>query len=83
MATNVRGPDSVQTFCGAPVTEILPLAVGGGGNVTVTFAALSYAGMLAVSLTADPDVMIDLDETTAALQGQLDALTARMPAPPR
>jgi WS/DGAT/MGAT family acyltransferase len=81
VATNVRGPAGVQRFCGAPITEILPLAVGGGGNVTVTFAALSYAGTLTVSVTADPDVMTDLAETTAALQTQLDTLTARTPAP--
>ena len=53
----------------------LPLAVGGGGNVTVTFAALSYAGTLAITVTADPDAMPDLLDTTAALQAELDALT--------
>ncbi|MGS0684433.1 WS/DGAT domain-containing protein [Nakamurella sp. GG22] len=56
-----------------------PLGTG-SGNVTVTFAALSYAGALAVSVTADPDVMTDLDETTAALQTQLDALSEPLPA---
>lgn len=64
--------------CPSPESSRSPLAVAA---VTVTFAALSYAGTLAVSLTADPDVMIDLDETAAALQAQQDALTARMPAP--
>jgi len=76
VVTNVPGPGSRHTFCGAPIVEMLPLAVGGGGNVTVTYAALSYAGTLAVSVTADPDRVPDLAWTTAALQAELDRLTA-------
>ena len=72
--TNLRGPDQRVTLNGAPITAMLPLAVGGGGNVTVTFAALSYAGTLAVTVTADPDVTPDLPLLTAELQTQLDLL---------
>jgi diacylglycerol O-acyltransferase / wax synthase len=76
VVTNLRGPDRRQSLDGAPITEILPLAVGGGGNVTVTFAVLSYAGAITVTVTADPDRMPDLAMTTAALQAELDTLTA-------
>ena len=72
--TNLRGPDHHVTLNGAPITALLPLAVGGGGNVTVTFAALSYAGTLAVTVTADPDVTPDLPLLRAELQTQLDLL---------
>ena len=83
IVTNVHGPDRRRSLCGAPVTEILPLAVGGGGNVTVTFAVLSYAGALTITVTADPDSMPDLAQTTAALQAELDALTDLAIAPTR
>jgi hypothetical protein len=75
--TNLRGPDQPVTLAGAPVARMLPLAVGGGGNVTVTFAALSYAGTLAVTVTADPDTTPDLAELAADLQRELDLLTTR------
>jgi WS/DGAT/MGAT family acyltransferase len=75
VVTNLPGPARPMTLCGATITEVLPLAVGGGRNVTVTFAALSYAGTLAVTMTADPDAMPDLTDTAAALQAELDALT--------
>ena len=74
VVTNVRGPARPLTFCGAPITDVVPLTVA-GGNVTVTFAALSYAGTLAITVTADPDAMPDLIDTTAALQAELDMLT--------
>jgi diacylglycerol O-acyltransferase / wax synthase len=72
--TNVRGPTTPVTLAGAPVTSMLPLAVGGGGNVTVTFAALSYAGTLRVTVTADPGATPDQAQLTALLQAQLDAV---------
>jgi diacylglycerol O-acyltransferase / wax synthase len=75
VVTDLSGPAQSMTFCGATITDVLPLAVGGGGNVTVTFAALSYGGTLAITVTADPDAMPDLVDTTAALQAELDTLT--------
>jgi diacylglycerol O-acyltransferase len=72
--TNVRGPTTPVTLAGAPVTSMLPLAVGGGGNVSVTFAALSYAGTLRVTVTADPEATPDQAQLTALLQAQLDAI---------
>ncbi|MGZ4612128.1 MAG: wax ester/triacylglycerol synthase domain-containing protein [Kineosporiaceae bacterium] len=75
VVTNLPGPRRQQHLCGARILEALPLAVGGGGNVTVSFAALSYAETLAVTVTADPDTVPDLHRLTAALQAGLDALT--------
>ena len=76
VVTNLHGPARRLTFCGATITEVLPLAAGGGGNVSVTFAALSYAGTLVVTVTADPDAMPDLFAMTAALQAELNALVS-------
>ena len=76
VVTDVHGPDRRLGFGGAPIIDVLPLAVGGGGNVTVSFAALSYVDSLAVTITADPGAMPDQDSVTAALQAELDALTA-------
>jgi diacylglycerol O-acyltransferase / wax synthase len=74
VVTNLHGPERPLTFCGAPVVEMLPLAVGFGGNVAATFAALSYAGTLVVTVTADPDAMPDVARTAADLQHELDVL---------
>jgi hypothetical protein len=76
VVANVHGPDRRQTFAGAQITQILPLAVGGGGNVIVSFAALSYADVLTISVTADPGAMPDLERMAATLQAELDALTS-------
>ena len=75
VVTNLHGPVRPMTLCDVPITDVLPLAVGGGGNVSVTFAALSYAGTLAVTVTADPVAVPDVSSTTASLQAELDALT--------
>jgi len=52
--TNLRGPDEPLSFAGSPIADIWPLAVV-TGNVTVSFAVLSYAGTLAVTIITDPD----------------------------
>ena len=43
--TNLRGPRSQVKFLGATVTDITPVT-SITGNVTISFAALSYAGTL-------------------------------------
>ena len=53
-----------------------PLAVGESGNVTVSFLVFSYAGTLSVTVMADPDRVPELRDLTAALQSELDVLTA-------
>jgi len=41
--SNLRGPEQRLSFLGAPVIEVIPVGAI-CGNVTVAFAALSYAG---------------------------------------
>ena len=41
--SNLRGPEQRLSFLGAPVVEVIPVGAI-SGNVTVAFAALSYAG---------------------------------------
>ena len=70
--TNVRGPTSRLSFMGARVSDAIPIS-GTYGNVTVSFAVLSYAGTLVVTVIADPDALPDLaalgDRTAPRVQG--------------
>lgn len=75
--TNLRGPDARLAFLGAPILDVLPVAVV-TGNVTVSFAVLSYAGTLAITIIADPDACPDLGTLRDALGGELTALTDRL-----
>jgi diacylglycerol O-acyltransferase len=76
--TNLRGPDVRLTLAGAPIAEIVALT-GATGNVTVSFAVLSYDGILSITVISDPDTCPDVDVLTDALAEQLDILIA----PPR
>jgi len=71
--TNLRGPEERLSFLGAEVREVIPVS-GTAGNVTVAFAALSYAGTLVVTLVADPEVCPDLPQVRDDLQAELDRL---------
>lgn len=51
--TNLRGPETGQSFLGADVTAIIPVSLI-TGNVTVAFAVLSYAGELVITIIVDP-----------------------------
>ena len=73
MVTDLRGPGTRLSFLAAPVTEVIPVSPI-TGNVTVGFAALSYAGTLTVTITADPDRCPDLPFLQVRLQGELDRL---------
>ena len=73
--TNLRGPDVPVSFLGTAVSQMIPLA-GVAGNVAVAFAVLSYAGTLTVTVIADGDACPDSGALVAAVQGELDALTA-------
>jgi hypothetical protein len=77
--TNLRGPAERLSFLGMPVAEVIPVS-GTTGNVTVAFAALSYAGTLVVTVVADPDGCPDLPVLAAGLQRQFDILAAAAPA---
>ena len=78
--TNLRGPDAKLSFVGTPVDAIAAIAVV-TGNVTLSFAAISYAGTMAVTVVADPDVCPDLPQLGAALHRHLDGLGTEAPAP--
>jgi hypothetical protein len=78
MVTNLRGPEVRLSFAGAPITEIIPVTAI-TGNVTVTFAVLSYAGALVVTVVADPDRCPDLPVLVARLHSELDGFTAVRP----
>ncbi len=77
--TNLHGPQIPMTFLGAAVTDVIPIT-GLSGNVTISFAALSYAGTLAVTVIADPEHCPDLPVVRGELQRQLDDL-ALSPSP--
>jgi diacylglycerol O-acyltransferase / wax synthase len=72
--TNVRGPVLPVTVMGATVTDVIPIS-GVSGNAAVAFTVLSYAGVLAITVVADPDLVPELRELTAALRTELAALT--------
>ncbi|MDX8052339.1 wax ester/triacylglycerol synthase family O-acyltransferase [Lentzea sp. BCCO 10_0798] len=73
VVTNVHGPDHPMCLGGAQVVGLIPLSAT-TGNVTVAFAALSYAGTFTITVVADPDRVPDLPVLTAALQAELDLL---------
>jgi diacylglycerol O-acyltransferase / wax synthase len=74
--TNVRGPENPLTFGGAAVRAIIPIPTT-TGNVTVTFAAASYAGTLRITILSDPARTPDAPALAAALRHELSAPAAR------
>jgi WS/DGAT/MGAT family acyltransferase len=77
--TNLRGPDEPLTVGGAAVRAII-LIPSTTGNVTVTFAASSYAGTLGITILSDPGRVPDAPALAAALRHELSAaLTAPLP----
>jgi len=77
--SNLRGPEHRLTFCRMPVVDVIPVPMI-TGNITVAFAALSYAGGLNVTVIADPKLCPDLSDLVAAVQRESDVLTdAEMP----
>lgn len=68
--TNLRGPDRQVAVGGAVVSGMIPLSLA-TGNVTVAFAALSYAGTMTVTVVVDPTHHPDLDVLVAALHDEL------------
>jgi WS/DGAT/MGAT family acyltransferase len=77
--TNLHGPEDPLTFGGAAVRAIIPIP-STTGNVTVTFAAASYAGTLRITILSDPSRMPDAAALAAALRHELSApLIAPLP----
>ena len=73
--SNLRGPESSLSFLSCPITSIIPLSTV-TGNVTVSFAVMSYADSLTITLIADPDACPDLWELRDTLEEELRVLTA-------
>ena len=74
--THVRGPAEPVTLGGHKVSAAIPLAVGEGGNLTVSFEVLSYAGVLTVAVIVDPDHGPDPDDLARRRQNELDSIIA-------
>lgn len=74
LASHVRGPRQAVTFGGFTVSSAVPIGVGDGGNATVYFEILSYAGTLTITAIVDPRHWPDLDSLMAALRSELDCL---------
>jgi len=82
LVTNLRGPDTNLSFLGAAVARVIPVP-STMGNVTVAFGVLSYAGILTLTVVADPERCPDLPVLVEALQRELGALASsgRSPFP--
>jgi diacylglycerol O-acyltransferase len=75
LVSHVRGPEQRLTFGGATINAVIPVAVGEAGNVTIAFDALSYAGILTITVIADPDHLADPSTLTDALRAELADIT--------
>jgi diacylglycerol O-acyltransferase / wax synthase len=75
--SNVRGPRTGLRLGGRTVAGMLPLGTP-AGNVAVTFAVLSYAGTLTVTVVVDPDVVPDPDPIARGLERELAVLAERL-----
>lgn len=73
--TNLHGPSEELGVAGRRIRAVVPISVV-AGNVTVAFAALSYAGRLSITVIVDPDAGPDGGAVATALQAELDALVA-------
>jgi diacylglycerol O-acyltransferase / wax synthase len=75
LVSHVRGPAEQVTFAGFPISSAIPIAVGEGGNLTVYFEVLSYAGTLTITVTADAGRFPELEALADALAAELDLIT--------
>ena len=71
--TNLRGPERPMALLGTTITQVHPVATV-AGNVTASFAALSYAGTLGVTIIVDPAAVPDAEALREHLRRQLDDL---------
>lgn len=71
--TNLRGPTEPLALAGGRVRRVVPV-VTVPGNVTVSFAVLSYAGRLLTSVVYDPEHLSDHALLADALERELAAL---------
>ena len=80
--TNLKGPAAALSVAGGLVSAIVPVAVT-PGNVTVSFAVLSYAGRLVVTVVCDPDHVPEHARVAAVFRQEVEAACAvTLPARP-
>jgi hypothetical protein len=58
--TNLRGPSAAMSLGGHRIGTAIPMVVN-PGNVGISFVVLSYAGVLGVTLVADPLIVPEQD----------------------
>jgi hypothetical protein len=76
LVTHVRGPAEPVRLSGHEVSAAIPVAVAEGGNTTVYFEVLSYAGVLTITAIVDADHGPDPDEVIRRLRKELDLIMA-------
>jgi WS/DGAT/MGAT family acyltransferase len=74
LVSHLRGPDEILTFGGTTIASAVPIGVAEGGNATVYFEVLSYAGTVTISAVVDPDHFPDIDVLTDGLRRELDQI---------
>ncbi|PFG18078.1 wax ester synthase-like acyl-CoA acyltransferase family protein [Propionicimonas paludicola] len=82
LLTNLRGPAEPLNLLGAEVTSLTALSPA-LGNVTVVFAAVSYAGTLRITARLDRSVWPEQDVLTSTLANSLDRLAGSAGSPQR
>jgi WS/DGAT/MGAT family acyltransferase len=76
LVTHVRGPVEPVRLDGHEVSAAIPVAVAEGGNTTVYFEVLSYAGVLTITAIVDADHGPDPDDVIRRLRNELDLIMA-------
>lgn len=76
LLTNLRGPDQPITLNGAKVLSLTPTSPA-LGNVTVVFAAVSYAGQLRLAVRLDRSAWPDEELLVSTLRAVFDRVTGQ------
>ena len=79
LVTHVRGPVERVRLGGHEVGGAIPVTVAEGGNTTVCFDVLSYAGVLTITAIVDADHGPDPDDMIRRLRKELDSIMAASP----
>ena len=75
--TNLRGPSVAMSLGGHPIRAVIPMVVN-PGNVGISFVVLSYAGVLGVTLVADPLIVPEQDAIADSFQAICQHLLQEM-----
>jgi hypothetical protein len=80
LVSYVRGPEEQVSFGASRVVSAIPAGVAEGGNLTVYFEVLSYAGTLTVTAITDPDHFPRAHVLADAMRAEFDLMIANEPA---